>query len=403
MENQQNWWQLTSIQLGGVICLPVILIGQTLYQTYGFTSSLIGIILGNLILLMLGFIMIKMSCERRKSTPANAADYFGKVGVASFALTMCLSLLGWYAIQLNMMSLSIFDLFHIDPSKTYVVVLANLSMGFVTTLGALYGIKSLNILANISLPLLLITLGYAFFTVDYNPASTSLQTLSFSSTSIVIALAIALIIDLPTYYRHSKTTKDGLISLLLIFVFALPILEFIGVYLAAGSQGGHILDILKGSHGPLWNLWVALFLILAGWTTNNLNLYSGVVCLESLLKNTSDKTRTLLFGIAGSLLSCFNFLAHLEFILDLMGIFVAGMGSVIMTRYLMEWSLKKPVQQRDHKWHVFAWILGVVVGILSIGGYSLTAIPLLDATIAASLGTWTILFQKESCEKAYSA
>jgi purine-cytosine permease-like protein len=400
MDNQRNWWQLSSIQIGGVICLPVIVIGQTLYQTYGFASSIAAILLGNAILLLLGLATTKMSCEKRKTTPLNATEYFGETGVTFFALTMCVSLVGWFAIQLNMMSLSVFDLLALDKNQALPGVLSNLMLGSLITVAALYGIKSINFLSNLSLPLLIITLGYAFFTVEDAPPSAPSVPLSFAGISMVIALAIAFVIDLPTYYRHAKTSKDGFISISIIFVLALPILEIVGVYLAAGSSGGTILDVLKRSNGNFWNLWVALFLILAGWTTNNINLYSGAVCLEPLLKIKSEKLRTLLFGGVGTFLSCFNFLNHLIIVLDVMGIFVASMGSVIITRYLIEQVKKLPVTSNDYPCHFLAWMLGLAMGFSSLNGVSLTSIPVLDATIGSSLGTFFVLIQRKYSEKA---
>lgn len=397
MINQQNWWHLSSIQLGGVICLPVIVIGQTLYQTYGFTSSIVAILLGNLLLLLLGLATTKMSCEKRKTTPLNAAEYFGENGVSLFALTMCLSLMGWFAIQLNMMSLSVIDLLSINENIK-APLLTNVLLGALITFVAFYGIKSLNILANISLPLLIMTLGYAFLTTN-TPQTLNPLHLSFSGVSMVIALAIAFVIDLPTYYRHARTPKDGYISISIIFLLALPILEIIGVYLAAGSSGGTILEILKRSNGIVWNLWVALFLILAGWTTNNINLYSGAVCLEPLLKIQSEKKRILIFGSIGTALSCFNFLSNLIAILDIMGIFVASMGSVIITRYLIEKMQRFPVRKEDYPWHFFAWGLGIILGLSSMNNFSLTSIPVLDATLGSSLGTFSFMLQRFYSEK----
>lgn len=400
MIKHQNWWQLSSIQIGGAICLPVIIIGQALYQTYGFTSAVVSILIGNFILLLLGLVSAKMSYEKRKTTPENAVEYFGEKGVSFFALTMSLSLLGWFAIQLNMMSLSVLDLLSLDTSLTATIVF-NLILGALITAAALYGIKAINLLADFSLPLLIGTLTYALFTTD-QPLHPSSSFLSFGGVSMVIAMNVAVVIDLPTYFRHAKSAKDGYISMGIIFGLALPLLEILGVYLAATSSGGSILDVLKRSNGPLWNIWVALFLVLAAWTTNNLNLYSGVVCLESILKAWSDKKRTLLFGGIGTIISCFNLLNHLELVLDVMGIFIVSMGTVIITRYLILQFNRMEITQQDYRQHFVAWLVGITLGFLSMKGLGLTSIPVLDATIGSSLGTSLILFRKGRHEKAYT-
>lgn len=398
--NLQNWRQLSSIQIGGVICLPVIMIGQTLSQTYGFSSAVAAILLGNFLLLLLGFISVKMSHEKRKTTMENAIDFFGEKGVVFFALTMGLSLLGWFAIQLNMMSLSVLDLLSVHSARPLWLLILNITLGLLITAVALNGLKALNLFANVSLPLLFLTLSYALYTVEKSP-SISARLFSIGGTSLVIAMAITLVIDFPTFFRHARTAKDGYISNLIIFGLALPLLEIIGVYLAEGKSDGSILDVLKRDNGPLWNMWIASFLILAGWTTNNLNLYSGVMCLTSVLKNISERLSTLCFGILGTFLSCFNLLNHIEIVLDVMGIFIASMGAVILTRYLLAIITGRKMTDRDHRLHLLAWSFGIILGLFSLFGFSLTSLSVLDAMIGASIGTLLTMTRKEIYEKAH--
>lgn len=402
MKNLQNWWQLSTIQIGGVICLPVIIVGQTLSQNYGFMSAIVSIIIGNAILLLLGLVTVKMSHGNRKTTMENAKEYFGSRGSSFFALAMVVSLVGWFGIQLNMISLGVLDLLSVIESKETSLFMLNIGLGLLITYVALQGIRSVSFLANLSLPFLMLTLGYALFTVEPKAVSHAPLSFSLGSASLVIALAIAMVTDLPTYYRHAKTSRDGLISISLIFVFVLPILEIIGAYLAQGNSSGSILDVLRRDGGYLWNSWVAIFLILAGWTTNNINLYSGAICLQSIFKSMSEKKATFFVGVVGTFLSCFNLLEHLEFALDVMGIFIASMGAVVLTRYLILEYAGLQLSARDHSLCLIGWGVGMAIGVVSIQGYSLTSIALLDAVLGGSIGTILILSKKGSHEKAYN-
>ena len=400
MKILQNWWQLSVIQIGGVICLPVIMIGQTLSQSYGFFPAVISILIGNAILLVLGIITAKMSVANRKTTMGNAEEYFGAKGMSFFALALMISLVCWFGIQLNMMSLGVCDLLSLDASNGVWSLFLNVALGFVMTGVALYGIKAVSILANLSLPFLLITIGYAIFTVDSTQAVQTTIPFSLGGASLVIALAIALVTDLPTYYRHASTSKDGFWSIVLIFGLVLPVLEIIGVYLASGHSEGNILDVLKREGGTLWNCWIAIFLILAGWTTNNVNLYSSSISLQAIFKEFSEKKATLYVGLAGTALSCFNLLGHFEFVLNLMGIFIGSMGAVVLTRYVMSIYFNMPLSSNDYPRCLLAWTLGAAAGFISIQGYSLTSIELLDAVIGASLGTAITSSREASYEKA---
>jgi purine-cytosine permease-like protein len=403
MIEQQNWWKLSSIQIGGVVCLPVIMIGQTISQAYGFASAVLGILIGNAILLMMGLIIAKMSCSNRKTTMENAIEYFGEKGVAFFALALSTSSLVWFSVQLKVMSISALDLFAIKTSPL-IEGLCNLALGMLITLIVYFGIKAMEILSSLSMPLLLLTLAYAWYTTDKQiPAST--QPITLGAVSTVISMAIAYAIDLPTFMRHAKSTKHGIASIIVIFVLTIPVLEIIGVYLASG-QSGTILDVLKGHKGYLWTLWVTLFLIMAGWTTNNMNLYSGAVSMCSFSKKISLSTATLIFGGLGTILANFELLKNLETFLTAIGIIIASMGTVVITRYLIVQISGRPITSMDYPWHFLAWFIGVIVGVLSHFGYPITTITSVDAAIGAHVGTLLgsllILLNRKSYEEAYA-
>lgn len=400
--NKQNWWQLSSIQIGGVVCLPVIMVGHALNQSYGFASAVAAILIGNVFLFALGLITAKMSYEENKTTVENAVKYFGEKGVSMFALTMTLSLLGWFAIQINIMSLGMRDLFALDKEGVHTATI--IVLGALITGVAFYGIKGINLLSDISMPLLFITMGYALFTREESVAVPA-HTFSFAGISLVIAMSVAVVIDLPTYFRYAKSRSDAYISITIIFILVLPFLEILGVYLSSGSSVEGILEVLKRQDGLWWNGWIAVFLILAGWTTNNLNLYSGVVSLEFLCKKTSAALRTLAFGGFGTLLACCDLLAHLEFVLDLMGIFITSIGAVVITRYFLCHFKSMRISEHHLKWHFLAWGVGIVCGFTSMAYGAFTSIPVLDATIGSSMGTILFItlltFRKQDYEEAY--
>lgn len=381
--------------------MPVLMIGQTLNQLFGFSSALLAVVLGNLMLFLLSLIAAKMSFEKGKTTMENASDFFGKKGVMFFSLAMTLSLIGWFAVQLNMMTLGVVDLFGIDPQNTMISSSINVLLGTVITLVALYGVSSITLLANLSMPLLLATLGYAVYTMDKSPPPSEAP-ITLGGISLVVAMAIAWVIDLPTYFRHAKSAKDAYISVFIIAAVAIPILEAIGVYLAASTDHGSFLDIFKRHNSTIWNIWTASFLVLAGWTTNNINLYSGVICMETLSPKSSSITRTLLFGLIATPLACLDLLNHLDTFLEVIGIIISSMGGVVLTRYLISLLPGRNIQPEEHAWHLLAWLIGIILGFLSWKELALTSISVLDATIGASAGTLLILTKRNSYETNYA-
>ena len=73
-------------------------------RNYGFSPAVAAIVLGNAVLLLLASITALMGHSERKTTIENASNYFGKSGSLCFAGVICISMLGWFGIQLNLMS-----------------------------------------------------------------------------------------------------------------------------------------------------------------------------------------------------------------------------------------------------------------------------------------------------------
>jgi len=139
------------------------------------------------------------------------------------------------------------------------------------------------------------------------------------------------------------------------------------------TQGEHLAEVLAlSSDGVVWKIWVMAFLILAGWTTNNANLYSATVSLQTLIPGLTETSRTLILGFLGTFLACFNFLDNLILVLDLIGILLGSMGAVIVFHYAFK-------QQKEKQENIIAWISGIIGGFISYYGYTYSSIPVLDA------------------------
>lgn len=363
---RQNWKSLLLIQAGGVICLPVFIIGHALAKTYGIYSALLAIFFGNVLLLMMGVVSASSSALHRKSTAECAIDVFGSKGKELFAGAMVFSMIGWFAIQLNIMTSSF------EGLQDYGIIF-NILLGCIITIIGIRGMSSLNALATLSMPFLLMTIGYALYSVNGSPMILQNEELTLSGMSLVLACGIAAVIDLPTFFRLATTRQDGIIAACLLFGLVLPLVEGVGLYLFMHSQGEHLLQVLVlPNSGMLWKGWVITFLILAGWTTNNANLYSATVSLETLAPRLSEKSRTLLIGFTGTILSCFNLLDHLILVLDLIGIVLGSMGAIMMFHFAFK-------QLKNEKENIIAWTVGFLSGVCGYLGYTLLKIPVLDA------------------------
>lgn len=371
-----NWKQLASIEVGGAICLPVIMVGHKLCAAYGWPSAILGILLGNALLLLMACATVFMSAEHRLSTPENAKKYFGENGAKLFALLLLMAKTCWFALQLNMMVLSIQEIFQISAMLPITI-----GLGICILAVAMHGLKALSALSSISMPILVITMAAAMYLADQRGEAMDFDRLSFGSISIAIGAAITAVIDMPTYFRHVKSTKDGLTAVLILFAVAIPIIEGVGVYLAYHNPAETVVATLMKPNTFLWNLWILFFMLLAGWTTNNTNLYSAAVCLGAICKNIKEKACLAIIAICGTCLALAQVLDHFGLFLQMLGIFVGSMGAVILTNYISQATPKIAVS-------LSAWGLGVAFGLMNLFQMlSLTPIAVLDAYLIATLLT----------------
>ena len=125
------------------------------------------------------------------------------------------------------------------------------------------------------------------------------------------------------------------------------------------------------------DFWIMGFLVLAGWTTNNMNLYSAAVCMDSLSKGHSEKRRLTLVAILGTALALAHVLDHLALFLQVLAIFVGSMGAVILANFLL---VKVPRMGMN----LTAWAGGITFGLFNLFHFgSITSIAILDAFLGS--------------------
>ncbi len=370
---KHSWIHLTSIQVGGSICLPVIMIGHLLCQHYGLWASLLAIMAGNLILLAIGLVSTSMGAKSKKSTVEHASLYFGEQGSLLFALLMVICLLGWFAIQLNSMIMVMQEWGFANGYVLTVVI------GALITCLVMYGLTQMARMANVCAPLLLVTLGYALYMAPI-PDSFGIDNAAFKweGISLVMATSIATVIDLPNFFRYARSQRDGIVSSILLFGIATPLIEGIGVYLAYSLPNLSLMEALHTSETGAIGIISGLFLLCGGWITNNANLFSASVSAEKLLPKLSEAKRVALLGVVAILIALTNPAGYLEEIVNGMGIAVGSMGGVIITGHLLGVS-----NRHSFLSYPLCWICGVLMGYVAL----LTGIALLDAFLVASLMT----------------
>ncbi|HBL98956.1 TPA: hypothetical protein DDZ86_04935 [Candidatus Dependentiae bacterium] len=378
----QSLFSLTAIQLGGAFCLPVIMVGQLTAQSYGLATALIALMLGNTFLYLSSYIIGSLTMKYRCSTLDLARILLGQKGALIGSIALLIPMVGWFAIQLDFIGHCINELIPSLP-----IAIGSLLAGIGLMLSIRSGIKGVGLLSSISLPLLGVATTFALYKICTEgllqlPAKPPAL---FPATITIIAVAIAAVVDIPTYYRFAPSAKTAHLSLALVFLIGLPLIELIGVLMGAFLPGKTLLDVFTTSGAGYVATLVTLALGFKGFTTNSTNLYSAAVSLHALVPAISPTRSTLITGTVGLALSCLPLLENLETALSALAVATSSLGALFLITY------RSPAPQSPLP--IVAWFVGVGVGICSLLSLiTLTGEPICDAFLATALIASPLLF-----------
>lgn len=374
---RQNWKELTFIQIGGAICLPLLLIGFEIGRRVSFVPAVGICLLGNGLLTLLAVAIGKLAVRERKTTSECIASILGSNArrLASGLLTV--SMLSWFSIQTEMIVQDVLLLFGFEQSAAFILTcLAILLM----VSSCLYGLKSIERLSRFATPLMAITLLTAVACKE--ACEGPLVAVSFESLQqgllVIVGGTIMAIIDLPTFFRTAHSEREITKASIASFLVGVSFVEIMGAWLSSGAKAQTLMETLLFTQNYIWTVWIALFIFLAGWTTNVANLYSGGMALTSLLPKVSEKRAILILGAFGLVLSQVQLLAHIEQILEAIAVTTIALGAELARVAFM-----RSVNKRA-SW--IAVVSGTLLGIVElVMGKALLGSSLLDVFIVTLL------------------
>lgn len=314
IEQRQNYIELSCVQLGGALSLPVLLAGSYLGARHSLSMVLLLSIIGNGVLFLLSNLYMMLIHEYRLTTIEFAGCILGRLGEFFCSFGMVISLVGWSAVQMNI-------IYKMTNNAFFVALVCCVLLIFI-------GLRQLTDVVRINkilIPFIFITLVYVALTGKdtslrhiVEPANILLSLL------FVVTVGSGVVFDLPTFYRHAESARDAKISLLFLFLFALPLIELFGAYLAIVQPG-----LFVGKVGYI----SVLVLICSGLIGCCLNLYSASVVVS---KSTSIPYKPafimlcLLIAPLGMLDVCVNLAAYLEVI----NLIIVMLGVMVLTHFV---------------------------------------------------------------------
>lgn len=397
VEKRLTWLHLGLVIWGINICLPAFFLGSLLAQKANTLNAILSLFFGTLILTVLASGTGYLGTKTRRSLALSIQTSFGKKGQWLLALIIALTSIGWFAIQLEIFSLGFHKVIQTIFEKTDLLSQTHWIIigGSLMSTTAIFGMKALDKLSIIAIPLLIIVMLTPFVLLQdqmtfsnfshKTPHEISLGTLI---TTIIGAMSVGTIL-LPDVTRYAKSTTHSLGGVFFGMMIGFPLPLLATYLLLVGLGQSNLLTAWLMFPSAIWGGIVLLAVILATWTTNDNNLYSASLALNSIFPGTKKWKLTILCGFLGSIIAYLGILQHLGYWLQLLAVAIPPIGAILIYDWIIdplpetskpEQLIQKPVEFNISAW--FSWFIGVSTGLLSFFKWiPLTNIPSFDAMI----------------------
>lgn len=389
-DHSQHWGHLSSIQLaGGIISVPLIAIGSEILLSNGIVDAFLSIVFGNLIIFSISLCIVLMSYHKRLNAIENAEQFVGKIGGRILAFFVLITMIGWLPRQLAPATqlLQIFPLF----SSFNIGAL----LGALASLVLLFGIKGLKTLCYYSVIPLILLFFIILFNVELNATNNDItfpNRFDFSGTSLIVSSLIASVIDFPTFFRHSRSKKDSVIALFVIFIVTIAI-QCMGLFLyhLFLVDKAFISDLMLRGKTP--SILISVFLIISIITSASWNIYAASVGWESLFPRFKDRTEYAVIGLTATLIFTSVYMRNsLIIVTNVFDTFISGVGGVLVFEYLRKQFLHEESLSSEVLYNNGSWWLGGAVGLVIYFG-TLISYYSTFVSLVAGFGTILIIIQ----------
>lgn len=395
-------WILALIIAGTALSLPILYLGSEIGLNLGFKKALVAFGISTSILTVMCMITTIIGNRTHLSTYMILHFSFGEHGAKIVNFIFGTTLIGWFAVALELLALAIKDTalstFDIVIAQELVVIVASIFI----TITTFNGIKSLKRLANIAVPLLTLFLLYVLYLAmtnfdssselfNYVPTKDPMPL--FKVVSILVGASVLFPVLMADFSRFTKSDKHSLISVLGISI-GTPIALILSMI--PSIQTGEI-DIIKIM--SKYNLVLPSFILLfvSTWVTNATNLYSSALTYSTINKKWKFKYVVIVASIIGTFLAILGFSKYLFEFLEFLGIFAPSISAVYIIHFFF---IKQQVYNLNEiqLWEreaFIAWILSSVISAMTFKEvFQITGAYFIDSIVLGAL-IYLVLKRKE--------
>ncbi|MFZ5646365.1 MAG: cytosine permease [Bacillota bacterium] len=370
-EDRQPWYSIALIWIGVMICVPALMVGGALITGLSLANAILAGIIGYTIIVAYMSFQGMQGADLGMPTVVNASSAFGVAGarvLISFFLGF--GCLGWFGVQANVCGSAFSSIINSWVGLNIPIWLSSLFWGVIMLATAIIGFNALKYLNYIAVPALVILCIYGTYVsiskfgtqllASYQPPAPFAFVQGIAITVGMFAVGGVLASD---YSRYARNRKDAVLSSVLGVWPTGVLLLIMGAVMAVVAGSHDITTVLSKIGVPMVGL---IILILATWTTNAINAYSGGLAITSLF-NLGDDKRALATGIAGgigTMLAVAGIINHFISYLMLLTSCIPPIAGVMMADY---WIVRKGMASRWSRYPGVNWagVVSLALGVIA--------------------------------------
>ncbi|TYP54223.1 cytosine permease [Thermosediminibacter litoriperuensis] len=391
---RRSWYNIALIWAGAMICVSSLMVGGAIVQGMPILKAIAAGAIGYTIIIVFMTFQGMQGSDLGVPTVVVSSSAFGREGARFIISTiLAVSTIGWFGVQANVAGSAFSQIINLWLGINIPVWLSGLLWGIIMLTTAVYGFRALEFLNYIAIPSLIILSLWGLAKIFSSYGMTNIinyvpkenYSWSYAIGLSVGGFAVGGVIA-ADFSRYANNRKDAMLSG---FVGVWPtgvFLLIVGVLLTVVSGTYDItIAVTKLGLGFIG----AVILVLATWTTNTVNAYSGGLAIINLfkMKNELRPLMTFIAGAVGTVLAVMGFLNYFTSFLTLL---TAGIPPIAGSMIADYWILKKGNKKlweseiTDINWAgIISWILGFLAamflktGISAINGIIISMISYL--------------------------
>ena len=381
------------ILTGITITVPAFLVGIELGQGMGLLRAGSAALIGGFVLFLVGALSGSIAARTHLSTYMILQFAFGHQGGRIVSFIIALTSLGWFAVTLvlfaDALSASLVENLGLVFDSIAHLVFGSALMILTT----IFGFKALDKISVAIVPVLAI---FLVVVAIYSLRKSGIDTvLAFESNRLSFGQGVSAVIGgyivgmtlLPDMCRYAKKVSDGISGAFIGSFIGYPLVLILSALPSIATSTNDYLSILAKLGLGVFG---TIMIVLATWTTNASNLYSGSLAISSIVTSLSKWKIVIIIGLMGSVIAITGLAQNLIGFLLVLGFLVPPVAGIYISDYFLisnKYKDNAETDQREYKTEAFlSWLIASSVGYLSTKSYFvITSIPSVDALLVACI------------------